>query len=154
MKIIKTTNLTKDQKNTLYNLFNNEFPAAINFARFSDFENYLKTLNNQVHFFLLNDKYQIQGWSYTFSREKEKWFAIVLDSKIHKKGFGSLLLNKLKSIETKLNGWIVGTNDELKKNGDFYISPLDFYLKNEFKVNDSIRLESEKLKMLKIEWKK
>ena len=89
MKIIKTTSLTKDQKNTLRNLWNNEYPMALNFMAFSDFEKYLKPLNNQVHFFLLNDKNQIQGWSFTFSRDKEKWFLIILDSKIQRNGFGN-----------------------------------------------------------------
>jgi len=152
MKIIKTINLTKDQKNTLYNLFNNEYPAAINFTCFADFEKYLKTLNNQLHFFLLNDKNQLQGWAYTFSREKKRWFAIVLDTKIHKQGFGSLLLNKLKLTGNELNAWVIDTDKELKKNGEIYSSPIDFYLKNEFTVNDSIRCETEKLTTIKIEW--
>ena len=111
MKIIKTTSLTKDQKNTLRNLWNNEYPMALNFMAFSDFEKYLKPLNNQDHFFLLNDKNQIQGWSFTFSRDKEKWFLIILDSKIQRNGFGNLLINKLKSLEPKLNGSPLGNNN-------------------------------------------
>jgi hypothetical protein len=152
MKIIKTQNLTKDQKNTLYNLFNNEYPAVINFTSFSDFENYLKTLNNPLHFFLLNEKNQIQGWAYLFTREKGRWFGILLDSKIQKQGFGSLLINKLKSIENHLNGWVVENDKELKKNGEPYLSPIAFYQKNDFTIDHSIRLETEKLTTIKIEW--
>ena len=152
MKIIKTTNLTKDQKNTLFNLFNNEYPVVINFTSFSDFENYLKTLNNQLHFFILNERNQIQGWEYTFSKEKQRWFAIVLESKIQRKGFGKILIDKLKDVENQLNGWVVENDKELKKNGEPYHSPLDFYLKNDFILDDSNRFETEKLTTVKIEW--
>ena len=152
MKIIKTTSLTKDQKNTLRNLWNNEYPMALNFIAFSDFEKYLKPLNNQVHFFLLNDKNQIQGWSFTFSRDKEKWFLIILDSKIQRNGFGNLLINKLKSLEPKLNGWVIESNNEVKKNGELYLSPLEFYLKNEFTVNSNELLDNSKISAIKIEW--
>ncbi len=152
MKIIKTTSLTKDQKNTLRNLWNNEYPMALNFMAFSDFEKYLKPLNNQVHFFLLNDKNQIQGWSFTFSRDKEKWFLIILDSKIQRNGFGNLLINKLKSLEPKLNGWVIESNNEVKKNGELYLSPLEFYLKNEFTVNSNELLDNSKISAIKIEW--
>ena len=152
MKIIKTTSLTKDQKNTLRNLWNNEYPMALNFMAFSDFEKYLKPLNNQVHFFLLNDKNQIQGWSFTFSRDKKKWFLIILDSKIQRNGFGNLLINKLKSLEPKLNGWVIESNNEVKKNGELYLSPLEFYLKNEFTVNSNELLDNSKISAIKIEW--
>lgn len=154
MKIIKTTSLTKDQKNTLRNLWNNEYPVKINFETFADFEKYLKPLNNQVHFFLLNDKNQIQGWAFTFSRDKEKWFLIILDTKIHRNGYGNLLINKLKSIDSKLNGWVVESNNEIKQNGEKYTSPLPFYLKNGFKINTDICLANEKITAKKIEWTK
>ncbi len=152
MKIIKTTSLTKDQKNTLRNLWNNEYPVKLNFETFADFEKYLKPLNNQVHFFLLNDKNQIQGWAFTFSRDKEKWFLIILDTKIHRKGFGNILIHKIKSINSKLNGWVVNDDCEVKKNGELYSSPLAFYLKNDFKINTDVCLENEKITALKIEW--
>ncbi len=152
MKIIKTTSLTKDQKNTLRNLWNNEYPVKLNFESFTDFEKYLKPLNNQVHFFLLNDKNQIQGWAFTFSRDKEKWFLIILDTKIHRNGYGTLLINKLKSIDSNLNGWVIESNNEIKQNGEIYSSPLPFYLKNGFKINKDICLDNEKITALKIEW--
>ena len=100
----------------------------------------------------MNDKNQIQGWSFTFSRDKEKWFLIILDSKIQRNGFGNLLINKLKSLEPKLNGWVIESNNEVKKNGELYLSPLEFYLKNEFTVNSNELLDNSKISAIKIDW--
>jgi hypothetical protein len=38
MKIIKTTNLTKDQKNTFLNIWHNEYPVNLKYNSFSEFE--------------------------------------------------------------------------------------------------------------------
>ena len=154
MKIVKTTNLTKDQKNTFLNLWHNEYPVNLKYNAFSEFENYLKKLNNVTHFILLSDKNHIQGWAYSFSRDKERWFAILLDSKIQKTGYGTILLNKLKGVESKLNGWVIDHNNDIKKNGENYLSPLYFYLKNDFKINSDSRRETEFFSAVKIEWDK
>ncbi len=152
MKIIKTTNLTKDQKNTFLNIWHNEYPVNLKYNSFSEFENYLKKLNNSTHFILFNDKNQIQGWAYSFSRDKERWFAILLDSKIQKSGYGTILLNKLKNNDNKLNGWVIDHNRDLKKNSEPYISPLAFYLKNDFTCDSAVRLDTEHLSCVKISW--
>jgi hypothetical protein len=154
MKIIKTTNLTKDQKNTFLNLWHNEYPTNLKYIAFSEFENYLKKLNNVTHFILLSEKNHIQGWAYSFSRDKERWFAILLDNKIQKTGYGTILLNKLKSVESKLNGWVIDHNNDIKKNGESYLSPLDFYLKNGFTINANKRLDTDSLSSVQIEWVK
>ena len=154
MKVIKTTNLTKDQKNTFLNLWHNEYPINLKYNAFSEFEAYLKKLNNVIHFILLSDKNHIQGWAYSFSRDKERWFAILLDGKIQNTGYGTILINKLKEVESKLNGWVIDHNNDLKKNGKSYISPLGFFLKNDFKINPEIRLETKQLSSVKIEWQK
>lgn len=152
MNFIKTVSLTKDQKNTLLNLWNNEYPEQLNYNSFAEFENYLRPLINQTHLLLLNNKNQIQGWAFTFKRENEKWFSLILDSKIHRCGYGKLLLNKIKESEKAINGWVIDHNNDVKKNNKAYISPLNFYLQNNFTVDESTRLETEKISAIKIKW--
>lgn len=152
MNIIKTVSLTKDQKNSLLNLWNNEYPEQLNYNSFTEFEHYLKPLTNQNHLLLLNHKNQIQGWAFTFKRENEKWFSLILDSKIQRCGYGKLLLDKMKESEKLLNGWVIDHNNDVKKNNEAYISPLNFYLQNNFTINETIRLETETISAIKITW--
>lgn len=77
---------------------------------------------------------------------------IILDSIVHLKGLGSLLLEQLKDKETALHGWVVDHNNYLKSNVETYLSPLNFYLKNEFRVVEDIRLELPHLSAVKITW--
>ena len=86
--------------------------------------------------------------------EHEKWFAIILDSNFHGKGFGTKLLSLGKEKESELNGWVIDKQDDKRKNGELYKSPLNFYLKNGFEKFDNERLELEKISAVKIKWKK
>ena len=70
------------------------------------------------------------------------------------KGFGTQLLNLGKEKESVLNGWVIDHDKDKKRNGENYISPLNFYLKNGFEVFPDNRLELEKLSAVKIRWKK
>ena len=103
---------------------------------------------------MINDVNEILGWSFTFNRDKDNWFAIILNSKIHKQGFGSVLLNKLKENNSVLNGWATDHQNDIKKNKEPYISPIEFYTKNGFLVNSEIRIENENLSAVKIRWEK
>ncbi|MCK9481612.1 MAG: hypothetical protein M0R38_07625 [Bacteroidia bacterium] len=64
------------------------------------------------------------------------------------------MLNELKSDENVLNGWVIDHNSDIKINGNFYQSPLNFYLKNEFEILNETRLELEIMSAVKIKWKK
>ncbi len=79
---------------------------------------------------------------------------MILDARIQGKGFGRQLLNMAKEKEAKLNAWVVDHDRNLKKNGEIYRSPLDFYLKNGFEKLAESRLESDKISAVKIHWKK
>ncbi|WP_281238385.1 hypothetical protein [Flavobacterium praedii] len=101
---------------------------------------------------MINDQNQLKGWAFTFFREEEDWFAIILNSNIHGNGFGTLLLNELKISKSNLNGWVVDHQNDKKQNKDTYFSPLNFYIKNGFKVNQNIRLENNYISAVKISW--
>lgn len=74
----------------------------------------MDNLTQKAHYLLLNDENNIEGWAVTFIRENEKWFAIIISGKLHGKGIGTMMLNKLKDDEDTLNGWVI--DHDLDKN--------------------------------------
>lgn len=122
------------------------------YKSFLDFENYLEILTNQSHIVMIDEKQCIKGWYFDFIRDEEKWFAILLDSKIQGQGFGTQLLKQAKEGASELNAWVIDHDNDLKQNGEFYKSPLPFYLKNGFEKHSGIRLELDKLSAIKIRW--
>lgn len=153
MKITTTNHLNLEQKRQILQLWNNEYPEKLAYKNLEGFENYLEKLHNVNHF-LLTDNEEIHGWAITFMRDSEIWFAIILSGNIHGEGWGTKILNELKQNKTELNGWVIDHNNDKKINGEFYKSPLEFYLKNEFKVLSDIRLELEMMSAVKIKWTK
>ncbi|PKB16719.1 hypothetical protein [Flavobacterium sp. 5] len=154
MKIIQTTVLTLEEKQCLFKLWNFEYPDKIVYSKISEFEDYLEKLSNQKHYLLINELNEILGWSFTFLRDNDNWFAIILNSNIHRKGYGTTLLQELKKNSLVLNGWVIDHQNEIKQNKETYISPLDFYTKNGFLVNQDVRIENDKISAVKIRWKK
>lgn len=75
-----------------------------------------------------------------------------MNSKCQKKGFGSQILNQIKQNENNLSGWVIDHNNDFKRNGNSYNSPLNFYLKNDFAVVDQCRLSTDKIDAVKITW--
>jgi GNAT superfamily N-acetyltransferase len=154
MKIIRTTLLTLDQKQLLFELWNSEYPEKIGYTKLSEFENYLDGLLEIMQFLIYDDLNQLLGWAYTFVRADDDWFGIIVNSKIQGKGFGTLLLDELKKNKLVLNGWVIDHQNDLKQNKEPYFSPLDFYTKNGFLVHQNNRIENEKISAVKIRWEK
>ena len=88
-------------------------------------ENYI----SQLKYTPLQEE-KIKGWYFDFNRDSEKWFAMILDASIQGQGFGRQILNQAKEKESELNGWVIDHNNDLKANGEYYKSPIGFYLKN------------------------
>lgn len=154
MKIIQAMDLTFDQKQSLFELWNAEYPERIVYKDISEFENYLEGILSLKHYFLVNDLNQIFGWGFTFVREEDNWFGIIIDSKVQGKGFGTLLLDELKRNTSVLNGWVIDHQNDVKRNKESYLSPLGFYTKNGFMVNQNVRLENDKISAVKIRWER
>jgi len=152
MRVNSKSDLEVFEKNIICQLWNAEYPEKLAYKSVAEFETYLNNLSNKKHYLLQDKSNEIYGWAITFIRENEKWFAIIINSKIQNQGFGQQLLNHLKSIENKLSGWVIDHNDDLKLDGLTYISPLSFYLRNGFSVCNEIRIESEKISAVKIVW--
>ncbi len=136
--------LTKSQKDEILFLWNREYPKRLNETRES-FEAYLQKTENHQHFLMLDDANEIIGWAYTFDRDGERWFSIIINSLYHGIGLGRKMLDQLKQTEERLNGWVIDGANEIKLNGEFYPSPLIFYLKNDFEVLPDIRFETDKI---------
>jgi len=150
--IVSKSNLSTQEKQFVFQLWNDEYPAKICYQSVSEFDTYLDNLSDVSHYLLFDEFDIIQGWAITFTREKETWFAIIINSKNKNKGFGTQFLQRLKSIESKLSGWVIDHNNDSKLDGTTYFSPLSFYLKNDFTVCNEIRIESEKITAVKIVW--
>lgn len=154
MKITKQIELNDTQKEQIFELWNNEYPEKLTYNSIAYFENYLNKLTEQNHYLLLDKNDEINGWATTFTRESEKWFAIIISEKLHGKGIGTKILNELKNNENTLNGWAIDHNSDKKTNGNIYQSPLEFYIKNGFKVLRETRLELKIMSAVKIKWTK
>lgn len=152
MNILETLALTPSQLIAVLALWNQEYPENLNYSM-ADFEKYLHALTNIKHYLLSAYDGIVAGWAFTFNRDEQKWFAIILDQSKQMQGYGTHILNKLKETEPELNGWVIDHNNYLKANGEPYKSPLGFYIKNKFEVT-STRLETEKLSAVKIIWRK
>nr|WP_315247950.1 hypothetical protein [uncultured Flavobacterium sp.] len=130
-----------------------EYPGRLIYKTAEDFDIYLNGLLNTKHYLLLDDENKINGWAYTFLRENEDWFGLILNHNFQEKGNGSLLIDLIKSKNNSLNGWVNDGEKEVKQNGSFYTSPMQFYLKKGFTIIPEIRIENEKLSAVKINWK-
>ena len=154
LKIITTTSLSEEQKTQVLDLWNREYPEKLCYNSLADFDEYLEKLTNHQHFLLINNENKILGWAFTFNRENEKWFAIIVAEELQGKGFGRKMLDQLKEHESVLNGWVIDHHNDLKKNGKFYQSPLKFYEKCDFEILNDERIELPKISAVKIKWAK
>jgi hypothetical protein len=152
LDIIQTTELNEQVKKQILDLWNNEYPEKLTYNSLTEFDNYLHNLSNLTHYLLTNKENLILGWALKFERENEKWFAIILSEIIKGKGLGRKMLIELKKEEQVLNGWVIDHNNDKKKNGQLYVSPLKFYEKCDFEILVDERLELDKISAVKIKW--
>ena len=154
MKIVTKHHLDDDEKQRVFELWNNEYPEQLIYNTMDEFEEYLGNLIDQNHALLVDNQGRIVGWYFDFIREEQRNFAIILDSEYHGKGFGTKLIDYAKGNQEELNGWVIDHSDYKKRSGGNYISPLDFYLKNGFEVIRNEKLVTSKTTAIKIKWKR
>ncbi|HAQ70899.1 MAG TPA: N-acetyltransferase [Flavobacteriales bacterium] len=154
MEFLSTSELTENQKAQLFELWNREYPATLNYASIQGLDDYLNGLTEATHVLILDESKSVKAWHVDFVREGEKWFAIIVDSDFHGQGLGTELLNRAKAKESELNGWVIDQDNDVKQNGDSYLSPLGFYLNNGFEQLKDKRLELQHLSAVLIRWDK
>ena len=150
IKTLKT--LPLEYKEQLLKLWNTEYPKHLAFNNLAGFDTYLEPLENKNHFLLVDEQNIINGWLFTFLKEGEVWFGMIVKTEIQGQGYGSELLQLVKQNTTCLNGWVIDHSNDLKENGEAYVSPIPFYLKNDFIILKDLRLNYKKLIAVKIKW--
>ncbi len=151
MQLVTTLNLNREQKLQALTIWNTEYPERLMMPAVADFDDFINTLFNPKYYLLLDGEV-IAGWAATFFINDIRCFFIMLNSAYHGKGYGTMLLNELKKHGDQLFGWAIDHNNDRRTDGRLYPSPIDFYKKNGFAVNDELRLENEKLSAVNIVW--
>lgn len=152
LKFDFTDSLSLDEKENVMELWNGEYPAKLAYDKLEDFDTYINGLEGPTHILVrLNNA--IVGWATKFHRNQEKWFVIILSSSIQGHRIGSKVMIQLKSNEEVLYGWVIDHSKDIKVNGESYLSPLNFYLKQGFNIVKEQRLELPTLSAVKISWK-
>ena len=151
MKITSQTALAPEQKQAALKIWNTEYPVNLQMHGTAEFDDFLDTLVDPKYY-LMDEGDFIAGWAATFSAGPVRSFFIMLNSTYHGKGYGTLLLNELKKEGPQLFAWAIDHNNDVKPDGRPYPSPINFYLKNGFTVNNELRLENEQLSAVNILW--
>ncbi|MEZ4899634.1 MAG: hypothetical protein R2806_22505 [Saprospiraceae bacterium] len=154
MKLIELSVLTPAQKEQIIALWNQEYPAKIMLSGLADFDQYLSALQDLNHIVLIDRHEVVKGWLAYFSREGERWFAILLDASLQGQGWGTRILDLAKKRNATLHGWVIPDDLELKQIGEVYKSPLGFYVRNDFTVHPEIQSIKKDTLSIKISWYK
>lgn len=154
MKLLELNILDNTQKEAVRQLWNKEYPKFLVLEAAKDLDEYLEKLKDQKHVLLLDENEMVIGWFFAFIRDSERWFAIIVNSKKHKKGYGTVLLKKAKALYAELNGWVITDASITKQDGSVYNPPLGFYKKHGFEILENETLETDKMKAIKIKWTK
>lgn len=142
MKIHRSATLSAKQMAEVNALWNEEYPQKLT----DRFALLLVDTTLVIHFYVLNQQDVIIAWSVLFEKENDLRFSIIVSSHNQQKGLGSALLAEMKKEGRAFSGWVIDHDTDLKSDGTFYQSPLHFYLKNGFSLDESCRLNNEMIK--------
>lgn len=148
MQIIKTKALTAAQEDRIDQLWNEEYPT--NLA--GRYRLLLEGVDNYRHHLLLDETGDIVGWAVEFEKDGEIRFSIIVPSASQGKGYGRMLLDSLKTELNEFYGWVIDHDRDVKANGEWYRTPLPFYLKNGFELLTDQRIEAEIISAVKVRW--
>ncbi len=153
MEWIETDTITSHWKHEFLQLWNREYPINLTYSGIEELDHYLNNLSNKKYFLLVENDHLL-AISMQFARENETWFLIIVDREQQQKGLGSQMLNKLKLVNESLSGWVIDRPGYQTGSGKDYQSPIEFYLKNEFRLLPDIRLETSAISAVRIVWRK
>lgn len=148
MEIKRTEYLTPKQLEEINILWNAEYPRQLK-GRLA----LLLTDNTKtIHFYQLDESGKISAWSVLFEKENDLRFSILVSREHQKKGLGSALLTEMKKEGLDFSGWVIDHDEDLLSDGRNYLSPLNFYLKNGFFIDESHRLNNEMIKAVLVRY--
>lgn len=148
----QSQSLSTAQKKDIVRLWNAEYPAYLSYAHVSEFDSYVDSLTDPLHFVIADETGTVKAWLVTFTRDNERWFAMILDASLQGRGIGSRLLHEGRQQEKELNGWVIDHDRDIRSDGSPYPGPLGFYLKNGFELVNEVRLETSAMSCAKIRW--
>jgi RimJ/RimL family protein N-acetyltransferase len=148
MEILKTKVLSKSQFQQIDQLWNEEYPVNLK-NRFG----LLLDGVEQYHHYIMEYNNQVIAWAVDFFKEAETRFSIIVAQEHQGKGFGSALLKRLSLDLGEFYGWVIDHNNDVKANGTYYQSPLNFYIQNGFEVLPENRIDTAMIKAVKIKKK-
>src|SRR5688572_19659798 len=123
MQIIQTKVLSQEQERQINELWNEEYPIKLQ----NRFKRLLEGVERFNHYLIEDASKNVMAWAVDFEKDHETRFSIIVDSKHKGKGLGKMLLEKLKTENKSFCGWVIDHNQDIKRNGEHYQSPMDFY---------------------------
>ncbi len=148
MRLLNTIELTNLQSAQINQLWNDEYPIQLK----DRFPILLDGVDWHNHYLIEDADKNVIAWAVDFEKEKQVRFSIIVSSGHKGNGLGGLLINQLKTENKEFYGWVIDHNDDLKSNGEYYQSPISFYLKHGFEILSDQRIDSEMIKAVLIKW--
>lgn len=148
--IIKTKELSSSQSEQIDRAWNDEYPIKLN----NRFGLLLNDAKSHVHYIVENDKQEVIAWGVMFEKEDELRFSILVLSKYKGQGMGKLLIDAFKKDYPIFYGWVIDHDNDVKANGEKYVSPLPFYLKLGFNILNEQRIDTEMISAVKVIFQK
>jgi GNAT superfamily N-acetyltransferase len=152
--IISTSVLNVKQQAEFLNCWNEVYPLNLKFDDLGKMQSYFDGLQQLQFFLLVDESISATAFSFRFMRDEELWLAMFMPPSMQGKGYGSILLEELTENVDTISAWVVDHDLDVKADGSPYRSPLQFYLKNGFKVQEGVRLEIGAISAAKLIWKK
>ncbi|MBK9636340.1 MAG: GNAT family N-acetyltransferase [Bacteroidetes bacterium] len=152
--IIHTHVLNQQQQIELMKCWNEVYPVNLQFEDVAQVKSYFDGLEQVEYFLLIDASLSATAFSFRFIRDDELWLAMLMPPSMQGKGYGTILLEELTKDVDSISAWVVDHDRELKADGSPYISPLKFYVKNGFEIQEGVRLEIDSISAVKLVWKR
>lgn len=143
--------LSDADREAILHLWNTHYPRELCYTDAAELAEYLAGLHHSRHVLVEDTEQNLLGWLCTFERDSSEWFVIILDDKVQRKGLGSRLMEDIQASYASLRGWMLESNDLVRRDGSPYASPARFYSKLGFELADEV-LEAKGLTFSKILW--
>lgn len=149
--VIKQDDISTSLMSEVREIWNLVYPVSIAHATISETQYFIESKLERNHYLVLQGQ-KLIGWSFTFLRDNQTWFSLLVHPDYQRKGIGGQLINAMKQNNFELCGWVVDKSHDKLENGKPYAIPLDFYFKHDFNLRENSRFDTEKLNSVKIEW--
>ncbi len=147
--IIKTKVLSQSQSEQIDRAWNDEYPIKLN----NRYGILLCDAKSYMHYIIENEKQEVIAWGVMFEKEDERRFSILVVNKYQGQGLGKKLIEAFKKDYPIFYGWVIDHDNDVKANGEKYVSPLPFYLQLGFTILKEQRIDTEMISAVKVKFK-